>query len=180
MTHIYVLTFYWHEDVAIHDYINFLWTHLSGLVEDVPLSMHVLMWFQHNGSPPLYRYEVSVAVQKCSWMLNWSWTWSSSFLAYSLTRHISSLFFVGDVWKPRSAPVQLILDRNCGITFDNLQVKWTIHPESPDTCKFLFRAKLSCMSVNMEAMLSTSCKWVKVKRLLITHLFFFCVINNLC
>jgi hypothetical protein len=35
-----------------HDYLNFLRTQLSGLLEDAFLSMFFHMWFQHNCAPP--------------------------------------------------------------------------------------------------------------------------------
>jgi hypothetical protein len=49
-----------------------------------------------------------------------------------------------------------------------------MHPESSNN-EFLFHTNLSCASMNMEAISSTSCKKVKLKRLLIALLsvFFF-------
>jgi hypothetical protein len=38
--------------------LQFLWTHLSGLLEDVSFSMHLHIWFQHDGGPLHFSCEV--------------------------------------------------------------------------------------------------------------------------
>lgn len=48
-----------------------------------------------------------------------------------------------------------------------------MHPESFNTCKFLFHTNLSCAFINVEAISSTSYKKVKIKMLLIALLFVF-------
>jgi hypothetical protein len=45
-------------------YLNFLWTLLSGLMEDVPYNTHLCMWFQHDGAPPHYIHEVHHLLSK--------------------------------------------------------------------------------------------------------------------
>jgi hypothetical protein len=47
------------------------------------------------------------------------------------------------------------------------------NPESSNSCKFRFHAELSCVSVNVEIISNTSCKKVKMGRLLIALLFVF-------
>jgi hypothetical protein len=54
-----------------------------------------------------------------------------------------------------------------------LHVKWRIHLESSSTCEFLFHAELNCMPINIEAILCSWCKKVKVKRVVIARLFVF-------
>jgi hypothetical protein len=68
------------------DYLNFLRTCLSWLLEDISLNLRLHMWFQEDGAP-LHPTVVKCVngVWKSSWTLKWSQTWSSNFLARTLT-----------------------------------------------------------------------------------------------
>jgi len=43
-------------DTTLNDnmYTNFLLNKLSLLLEDIPLALRLIMWFQQDGAPPLY------------------------------------------------------------------------------------------------------------------------------
>lgn len=138
-------------------------------MEDVSVSMCNFNIMLHH-----ITWTVSVAVQKWSWALDQLRTWSSSFLACTLSWLESCrVSFCGGASKPKSVPVQLIQGRNCGTELKNLHVKWKIHLESSSTCEFLFHTELNCMSMNIEVILCSRCKKVKVKRLVIACLFVF-------
>jgi hypothetical protein len=70
-------------------------------------------------------------------------------------------------------PVYLILEWNCGNEFNNLQVKQKICLGSSNVFEFLVHAELTGVSVNMEAISCISSKNVRIKMLLIAHLFVF-------
>jgi hypothetical protein len=64
-----------------------------------------------------------IALLKLSSKLDWSLTWSSNFLANTLTwLQSSQLCLCLGVRRPMSMPVQSILERNCGVELKNLQV----------------------------------------------------------
>lgn len=81
--------------------------------------MFLCTWFQHNGAPPYYSCAVCQRLsEKCPGCMVWFWIWNSNFLActYTWLEH-SQLFSI--------MLLQLILERNCGIKWNILHVKWT-------------------------------------------------------
>jgi hypothetical protein len=109
-------------EVNGHDYLNFLRTHLSGLLEDAFFSMLLHMWFQHNGAPPQYSSDVLQSLSK-----NYRGRWIDRGHEVPASRPacwyaLSSLdSFQWEYLKPLS--VQSVLERNCVIKSNNLQVK---------------------------------------------------------
>jgi hypothetical protein len=90
--------------ISGRDYLNFLWTHVNGLLADVSFKMPLHTWFQHDGAPPHYNRELS-------WALDWPRTlqfhglqarlaWIISILSFFL------LFFQCEDMKNKSVPVQ--------------------------------------------------------------------------
>lgn len=139
-------------------YLNYLRMHLIRLLEDEP-NTRLRARFQHDSALSRYNHEM------CQWLLQKypclrigrgrvapaSWP--------TLSPELNPLdcSFWWDIWIPRSLPVQSILERNCDVQFNNLQVSWKIYPDSPKPCDFLFHAELSCVPVHMKIISSTYC-----------------------
>jgi hypothetical protein len=94
-------------------YLNFVQSHLSGLLEDVSFNAYFHMWFQHNGASPHYSYEVCLWLSKnypscwigCRCEVPVSWLASSpdlNPLQFFLCRYLKFKFCAS----------QLILERN--------------------------------------------------------------------
>jgi hypothetical protein len=67
--------------------------------------------------------------------------------------------------------LQSILERNCVVGFNNFELINKYTRNLLALASFFFQTELSCVSVNMEEISSTSCEIVKRKRLLIALLF---------
>jgi hypothetical protein len=100
--------------VGGHRYLNFLESHLSALIKYV--------WFPDSqwSSIVLNLWSVLVPVRKLSWKMDWLWMWRFNFLVCMLTPSLNPLdLFCVDILKPRSLPVQPILEGNCSVELNN-------------------------------------------------------------
>lgn len=102
-------------------------------------------------------------------ILDWLQTWNSSSLACMFTWFGSSQFICGDILK--------YWQRDCEIELNNFKVKYTLGIFICWQVSFFFFlfAEVSCLSKNI---LRTSCKKIKIKRLLMAAFFLF-LHNNL-
>lgn len=81
-----------------------------------------------------------------------------------LHAHLTSMLsisFCGDILKQTYVPLQSILQMSYGVEFNDLKLKQEIHTESSNDCEFHLPPVPSFVSMNMEAILSSSCKKVK-------------------
>jgi hypothetical protein len=62
--------------------------------------------------------------------------------------------FCGNVWKSGSMLLQMIVEKNCGVEFNNLQVRYWIHSWPWNSCEFLFHQELKRVTVSMETIWS--------------------------
>jgi hypothetical protein len=114
------------------DFLNFPWTHLSELSVDVSFNTWLRVWFQHDSPPPRCRRGVRKWLSE-----NHSGLWISReneasvpWPARSPPRltWIHSIISAGgggwvDIWKPKSVPIQSVVQRNCDVEFSNLQME---------------------------------------------------------
>jgi hypothetical protein len=144
---------------------NFLLTDFKKLLEDVFYNMHLHMWFLHNSAPPYY----SCKVKKLPWMLIShghealvSWPASSPNLS-----HLNFSFSVG-IFGNQGLCQRSILERNCGIKFNNCKWNTRYTQNLPTLASFFFMQSWIAYSWNTKAISSTASMKVKIKGLLIT------------
>jgi hypothetical protein len=70
---------------------------------------------------------------------------------------ILSTVLYGDVLSKNSR-----YQKDCGLQFNKLPAKWRIQLESAKACEFIYHAELYCVPLNIEVILSTSRKILKI------------------
>jgi hypothetical protein len=130
----------------------------------------LILIFTHGFNMTLQLWSGSVAVQKLSWTLDWSHMWSSTFLAGTLTWLESSQFFLCEYLKTKVC-VSTVSTREelwCRLHQFSSEIKNTPRIFKCLRVSFLYRAEL-CVR-ELEVIWSTSCKKVRIMRLLVALL----------
>jgi hypothetical protein len=126
------------------NYLTFLYTHLSGLLENVSLQYEFSHAVSKTSVHPLYSCEVYQRLSKnypghcASHRHDTPVSWPAHLTYILLVLPVS-------ISENQSLPVQLILLRNCYLEFSKMKMKLRIHTESMNTSKFLSHVELSCV-----------------------------------
>jgi hypothetical protein len=157
------------HELSDSDCLYFARTYFSVPLEDVSFNKR----HQQDGASPHYSREVRQLFETYPGRWNgrvrecpYSWPTRSPDLNPFDTFCVYS-------WKQnfKFMPLQSILERNCVVGFNNFKLNNKYTRDLRALASFFFHAELSCVSVNMEEISSTSCGIVKINRLLIALLF---------
>jgi hypothetical protein len=139
------------EHVSGPYYLNYLQTHLGGLLEDMSFNKCIHAWIHHEVLRHIAAVKRVTGCQNCLDTVDSGTEGPVDWPARSPDFYTNDFFFCGDILKPTYVPLQSILQMSYGVEFNDLKLKQEIHTQSSNDCESPFLPMPSFVSMNMEA-----------------------------